>query len=68
MKCEICGRELAPGEGFVRLEAYVAVGKDVFRESAGSPGVARCVLCLPAGRAVPAGIERVSETWERRER
>jgi hypothetical protein len=45
MKCDVCGRELSPGEGFVRLEAYVVVSKDVFRPSAGSPGGVTCVTC-----------------------
>lgn len=66
MKCDVCDRELSPGEGFVRLEAYVVVSAEVFRASAGMPGGRCCMLCHePTFRAAKALLEGVKETERR---
>lgn len=67
MKCEICGRELLPGEGFVRLEAYVVVSKDVFRESGCAQRKRVCLECLCTAEGVLKALQGGSVPPERSE-
>ena len=65
MKCDVCGRELSPGEGFVRLEAYVVVSKDVFRASAGEQRKRVCLECLCSQEGILKALQGGSPAPER---
>ena len=67
MHCEICGRELSPGEGFVRLEAYVVVSKDVFRPSGCAQRKRVCLECLISKEGMLKALQGGSVPPERSE-
>jgi len=65
MKCDVCGRELSPGEGFVRLEAYVVMSREVFRTTEGEPRKVACMVCLCTTQGVFKALLEGSPAPER---